>query len=284
MPSFYEDEVSSSEKCLNYVKRIGITNDKQINISNNDNLCQWDDIPVEIEVADLQSSSTECPQFPELEEIHSDTGSKPTEQDSEPEEVLIERIDLIPDVTIVNDNTINFNIEKQVNTHNTKLADNTVTIDTEGLSEEQPTYTKLEEIDLLSSIGRDIGVDLEKYVQPVPDVVAMEAVDVHTTSCPLPGLVKDTIREDTNKLMEHELMESTADSRKKEKMARNQARRRQQSHNGHQRRPDKRRAEQGDKAPGGFDVYNIETAMPKIDLDAIESHLLAAREEERRVC
>ena len=35
--------------------------------------------------------------------------------------------------------------------------------------------------------------------------------------------------------------------------------------------------------PGGFDVYNIETAMPKIDLDAIESHLRAAREEERRV-
>lgn len=34
---------------------------------------------------------------------------------------------------------------------------------------------------------------------------------------------------------------------------------------------------------GGFDVYNIETAMPKIDLDAIESHLKAAREEERRV-
>lgn len=33
----------------------------------------------------------------------------------------------------------------------------------------------------------------------------------------------------------------------------------------------------------GFDVYNIETAMPKIDLEAIESHLRAAREEERRV-
>ncbi|XP_018568822.1 general transcriptional corepressor trfA [Anoplophora glabripennis] len=33
---------------------------------------------------------------------------------------------------------------------------------------------------------------------------------------------------------------------------------------------------------GGFDVYNIETAMPKIDLEAIECHLRAAREEERR--
>uniref|UniRef100_A0A6P7F9E4 Uncharacterized protein LOC114327075 n=1 Tax=Diabrotica virgifera virgifera TaxID=50390 RepID=A0A6P7F9E4_DIAVI len=34
---------------------------------------------------------------------------------------------------------------------------------------------------------------------------------------------------------------------------------------------------------GSFDVYNIETAMPKIDLEAIECHLRAAREEERRV-
>ncbi|XP_018329798.1 uncharacterized protein LOC108740099 isoform X2 [Agrilus planipennis] len=33
---------------------------------------------------------------------------------------------------------------------------------------------------------------------------------------------------------------------------------------------------------GNFDVYNIETAMPTIDLEAIESHLKAAREEERR--
>ncbi|KAJ8878537.1 hypothetical protein PR048_019115 [Dryococelus australis] len=36
-------------------------------------------------------------------------------------------------------------------------------------------------------------------------------------------------------------------------------------------------------SPGGFDVYNIETAMPKIDLEAIEAHLRAAREEERRL-
>ncbi|RZF38558.1 hypothetical protein LSTR_LSTR006153 [Laodelphax striatellus] len=33
---------------------------------------------------------------------------------------------------------------------------------------------------------------------------------------------------------------------------------------------------------GSFDVYNIETAMPYIDLDAIESHLKAAREEDLR--
>lgn len=30
-------------------------------------------------------------------------------------------------------------------------------------------------------------------------------------------------------------------------------------------------------------MYNIETAMPKIDMEAIELHLRAAREEERRV-
>ncbi|XP_031343872.1 uncharacterized protein PF11_0213 isoform X2 [Photinus pyralis] len=39
---------------------------------------------------------------------------------------------------------------------------------------------------------------------------------------------------------------------------------------------------QSPESLGGFDVYNIETAMPKIDLDAIETHLRAAREEERR--
>ncbi|CAG9784325.1 unnamed protein product [Diatraea saccharalis] len=31
-----------------------------------------------------------------------------------------------------------------------------------------------------------------------------------------------------------------------------------------------------------FDVYNIETALPKLDLDAIENHLRAAKEAERR--
>jgi hypothetical protein len=32
-----------------------------------------------------------------------------------------------------------------------------------------------------------------------------------------------------------------------------------------------------------FDVYNIETALPHIDLEAIESHLMAAKEEEQKV-
>ena len=35
--------------------------------------------------------------------------------------------------------------------------------------------------------------------------------------------------------------------------------------------------------PASFDVYNIETALPVIDLEAIENHLKAAKEEERRV-
>lgn len=134
--------------------------------------------------------------------------------------------------------------------------------DTDSYPEEQPTYTKLEEIDLLSSIGRDIGVDLEKYVQPVPDVVAMEAVDpLHASSrssSSSSSMMKDTI-EDTNKLMDRDLPEaSSADTRKKEKMARNQAKRRQQQQQQQlhqlraanaQRRPDKRRADP-DNGPG----------------------------------
>lgn len=136
--------------------------------------------------------------------------------------------------------------------------------DTDSYPEEQPTYTKLEEIDLLSSIGRDIGVDLEKYVQPVPDVVAMEALDhVHASSrssAAMNNMMKDAI-EDTNKLLDRDLPEaSSADTRKKEKMARNQAKRRQQQQQqqqqlqqlrtvNSQRRPDKRRAD-ADNGPG----------------------------------
>lgn len=165
------------------------------------------------------------------------------------------------------------------------------TIDPENsVKEEQSSYTKIEEIDLLSSIGRDIGVDLEKYVQSVPDVVAMETIDVHSNNSS--GLVKETIiNDDTNKFIDDVTKIDTTtsniiDCRKNEKMARNQARRRQQSHS-NQRRTDnnnKRRSDNVDKiSSGSFDVYNIETAMPKIDLDVIESHLRAAHEEERRV-
>ncbi|XP_034951662.1 general transcriptional corepressor trfA isoform X2 [Chelonus insularis] len=271
--SFYEDVVSSSEKCLNYVKSIEDSNEDLLDISK-ENLPHWHHhLPVEIEVAELQSTSTERPQFAEIEEIPSES-SKTYEQDSESEEITIGHIDLISEVTRLPNDVLKPEV-KEENTSSKLSDDSETTTDSEGLSEEQP-YTKLEEIDLLSSIGRDIGVNLEKYVQPVPDVVAMESVDVH--SRPFSGLVKDVTREDTNKLVEADLESCSADMRKKEKMARNQARRRQQSFAG--RRPDKRR-EHGDKT-GSFDVYNIETAMPKIDLDAIESHLRAAREEERR--
>nr|XP_018898749.1 PREDICTED: uncharacterized protein LOC109031610 [Bemisia tabaci] len=42
------------------------------------------------------------------------------------------------------------------------------------------------------------------------------------------------------------------------------------------------RKKKSSESLSSFDVYNIETALPHIDLDAIETHLLAAREEERR--
>ncbi|XP_011299056.1 uncharacterized protein Schip1 isoform X2 [Fopius arisanus] len=271
--SYYEGVVSPSEKCLNYVKSIEETHTETSTCENNESIpseehhTHWNNIPVEIEFAELQSSSTERPQFAQIEEIPPESAGKNPEQDSETEEPSIELPEVIPEVTEIP-------VE-------TKTEDSETNTDSEGLSEEQLPYKKLEEIDLLSSIGRDIGVDLEKYVQPVPDVVAMEA-EVH--SRPLPGLVKDTLREDTNKLVDlTQDSDLSVDSRKKEKMVRNQARRRQQGH-GPQRhggRTDKRRLEHVERA-GGFDVYNIETAMPKIDLDAIESHLRAAREEERR--
>lgn len=118
----------------------------------------------------------------------------------------------------------------------------------EGFAEDRPTYTKLEEIDLLSSIGRDIGVDLEKYAQPVPDVVAMESIENMRQPRPA-SIVKDHV--DTNKLLDCELSEAfSADVRKKEKMAKNQAKRRQQQqqqqqsrNSNSQRRPDKRRVD-----------------------------------------
>ncbi|XP_031773638.1 uncharacterized protein LOC100871620 isoform X3 [Apis florea] len=211
------------------------------------------------------------------------------------EDIVVEHIDLIREAKELPHQTRSKIGNRQTVTSTGSADDDSESnTDTDSYPEEQPTYTKLEEIDLLSSIGRDIGVDLEKYVQPVPDVVAMEAVDpLHASSrssSSSSSMMKDTI-EDTNKLMDRDLPEaSSADTRKKEKMARNQAKRRQQQQQQQlhqlraanaQRRPDKRRADP-DNGPGGFDVYNIETAMPKIDLDAIESHLRAAREEERR--
>ncbi|KZC04288.1 Schwannomin-interacting protein 1 [Dufourea novaeangliae] len=248
------------------------------------------EIPVEVEIVELTTSVKETPQFPEIEEIP-DSGK--TSEVGETDDIVVEHIDLIREAKeLPHQARSKIGNRQTVTSTGSADDDSESNTDTDSYPEEQPTYTKLEEIDLLSSIGRDIGVDLEKYVQPVPDVVAMEALDpIHMAAraSSAMNMMKDGI-EDTNKLLDRDLPEaSSADTRKKEKMARNQAKRRQQQQqqqqqlraSNAQRRPDKRRADV-DIGPGVFDVYNIETAMPKIDLDAIESHLRAAREEERR--
>ncbi|XP_077272342.1 schwannomin interacting protein 1 isoform X2 [Temnothorax americanus] len=250
------------------------------------------EVPVEVELVELTTSVNESLQFPEIEEIL-DSGK--TSEIGETEDVAVEHIDLIREAKELPhpDRSKIGNRQPVTTTTTTSTGGSADDVESEsnsdyseGFAEERPTYTKLEEIDLLSSIGRDIGVDLEKYAQPVPDVVAMESIESMRQPRPAP-IVKNHV--DTNKLLDRDLPEaSSADARKKEKMAKNQAKRRQQQqqqqqsrNSNSQRRPDKRRVDI-DNGSGGFDVYNIETAMPKIDLDAIESHLRAAREEERR--
>ncbi|XP_026674932.1 schwannomin-interacting protein 1 homolog isoform X2 [Ceratina calcarata] len=326
--SLYESVVPPSEKCINYVKSVEDSRTEEISpksdivngvieaethltvlepeealadtVAENNvvNLSeavleekQQRETPVEIEIVELTTSVKETLQFPEIEDIP-DSGK--TSEIGETEDIVVEHIDLIREAKELPHQARSKIGNRQTVTSTGSADDDSESItDSDSCPEEQPTYTKLEEIDLLSSIGRDIGVDLEKYVQPVPDVVAMETFDhIHASSrasAAINNMMKDAI-EDTNKLMDRDLPEaSSADARKKEKMARNQAKRRQQQQqqqqqyyrSNTQRRPDKRRAD-ADNGPGGFDVYNIETAMPKIDLDAIESHLRAAREEERR--
>ncbi|XP_017787671.1 PREDICTED: schwannomin-interacting protein 1 homolog isoform X2 [Habropoda laboriosa] len=325
--SLYESVVPPSEKCINYVKSVedSRTEEKVFTSKSDIVNCvveaethltvlepeealadtvaenttelseailkekQEREIPVEVEIVELTTSVKETLQFPEIEEIP-DSGK--TSEIGEAEDIVVEHIDLIREAKELPHQARSKIGNRQTVTSNGSADDDSESnTDTDSYPEEQPTYTKLEGIDLLSSIGRDIGVDLEKYVQPVPDVVAMEPLDhVHASSrssTAMNNMLKDAI-EDTNKLLDRDLPEaSSADTRKKEKMARNQAKRRQQQQqqqyraSNSQRRPDKRRADT-DNGPGGFDVYNIETAMPKIDLDAIESHLRAAREEERR--
>lgn len=104
--------------------------------------------------------------------------------------------------------------------------------DSESCSEDNQLYSKLDEIDLLSSIGRDIGVDLEKYVQPVPDVIAVDTTNFLSPRVQFVNAsVKEAIEVDTNKLLDRELVEtSISDFKKKEKMVKNQAKRRQQTH------------------------------------------------------
>ncbi|XP_043262561.1 ras guanine nucleotide exchange factor B isoform X1 [Colletes gigas] len=326
--SLYESVVPPSEKCINYVKSVKDSRTEEKILSPESEIVngvveaethltvlepeealadsvseppfsepivkekQEREVSVEVEIVELTTSVKEILQFPQIEEIP-DSGK--TSEVGETEDIVVEHIDLIREAKELPRQARSKIGNRQTVTSNGSADDDSESnTDTDSYPEEQPTYTKLEEIDLLSSIGRDIGVDLEKYVQPVPDVVAMEALDplhVSTRSSCAMNMMKDAI-EDTNKLLDRDLPEaSSADARKKEKMARNQAKRRQQQQQQQQqqqlrasnvhRRPDKRRAD-ADIGPGGFDVYNIETAMPKIDLDAIESHLRAAREEERR--
>ncbi|XP_046736454.1 uncharacterized protein LOC124405531 isoform X3 [Diprion similis] len=325
--SLYESALPSSVKCINYVKSVEVSRSGQVvspvpevNVNSvieaethqtdlepsegladtvdqpTSDLCEAvvverkaRELAVEVEVVELTTAVKETLQFPEIEQIP-DSGK--SSEVGEQEEATVEYIDLIreakklppPDCSKIGNQPAT-----ATNLRNGGQNDDSETnTDSESYSDLTP-YTKLEEIDLLSSIGRDIGVDLEKYVQPVPDVVLMDSVEISQPCRVALGgdnnLIKDNLvpREDTNKLIDRDLPEAPIDARKKEKMARNQARRRQQNHaNQPQRRPDKRRADPDVGGPGGFDVYNIETAMPKIDLDAIESHLRAAREEERR--
>ncbi|XP_043586980.1 schwannomin-interacting protein 1 homolog isoform X3 [Bombus pyrosoma] len=329
--SLYESVVPPSEKCINYVKSVEDSRTEEKILTPKSDIVnsvveaethltvlepeealantvaeditelseavleknQEREIPVEVEIVELTTSVKEILQFPEIEEI-SDSGKT-----SETEDIVVEHIDLIREAKELPHQARSKIGNRQTATSSGSADDDSESnTDTDSYPEEQPTYTKLEEIDLLSSIGRDIGVDLEKYVQPVPDVVAMEALDpIHSStrsSVPTSNMTKDNMQ-DTNKLLDRDLPEASgADTKKKEKMVRNQAKRRQQQQQqqqqqqlqqlraaNSQKRPDKRRAD-ADNGPGGFDVYNIETAMPKIDLDAIESHLRAAREEERR--
>ncbi|XP_046468525.1 uncharacterized protein Schip1 isoform X2 [Neodiprion pinetum] len=325
--SLYESALPSSVKCINYVKSVEVSRSGQVvslvpevNVNSvieaethqtdlepsegladtvdqpTSDLCEAvvverkaRELAVEVEVVELTTAVKETLQFPEIEQIP-DSGK--SSEVGEQEEATVEYIDLIREakkLPLPDCSKIGNHPATAPNLRNGGQNDDSETnTDSESYSDLTP-YTKLEEIDLLSSIGRDIGVDLEKYVQPVPDVVLMDSVEISPPCRVALGgdnnLIKDNLvpREDTNKLIDRDLPETPIDARKKEKMARNQARRRQQNHaNQPQRRPDKRRADPDVGGPGGFDVYNIETAMPKIDLDAIESHLRAAREEERR--
>ncbi|KAI4478922.1 hypothetical protein M0804_011384 [Polistes exclamans] len=239
------------------------------------------ELNVELEVLKLSIGKKETLQFPEIEEIL-DSGK--TSEIGETEDNVVEQqhIDLIREAKELprNERTkignqattttptptptpIPIVTETTLVSNGSPVDSETTNTDSDNYTEEQSsTYTKLEEIDLLSSIGRDIGVDLEKYVQSVPDVVAMESID--TIRCSSRGssrsasgnrnLLKDPHSEDTNKLLDRDLSDtSSADSRKKEKMVRNQAKRRQQQQQQQQqqqpvrssnsRRPDKRRAD-----------------------------------------
>ncbi|CAD1474721.1 unnamed protein product, partial [Heterotrigona itama] len=175
------------------------------------------EIPVEVEIVELTTSVKETLQFPEIEQIP-DSGK--TSEIGETEDIVVEQIDLIREAKELPHQARSKIGNRQTSVEEEEENDDSSesNTDSDSYPEEQPTYTKLEEIDLLSSIGRDIGVDLEKYVQPVPDVVAMEAALDHihrASSRPSAAAVnanansmtKDPI-EDTNKLLDRQLADA----------------------------------------------------------------------------
>ncbi|KAJ8687285.1 hypothetical protein QAD02_023079 [Eretmocerus hayati] len=168
--------------------------------------------------------------------------------------------------------------------------------ETQHQSENENKKNKLDEIDLLAGISsRQDQINRRSDQQPcVPDVVAMQDQVAALASPSHEEILEDIPREREQVVPALVVMPTRHDvASKREKMMRNQAARRktlqQQQQQQQQQREVPRhqapaynpRAEQYSNM-GAFDVYNIETAMPKIDLDVIESHLIAAREEERR--
>lgn len=281
LSSLCDAVITPSEKCMNYVRAVEISQNENVTEpkvneavekfteENNFQLfetalrkCETEDSVVEVEIVELMTSVKETLQFPEIEEISEFSKTVETSED----------VDLIREAK---------ELPRQMGASITNnVEDSANNTDSESYSDESQPFSKLDEIDLLSSIGRDIGVDLEKYVQPVPDVVAMKTAENRSPRTRfVNALVIGAQKVDTNKLLNEKLPENAiTDFKKKEKLVKNQAKRKELTHFGCS---DKFTRDVGNIS-GNFDVYNIETAMPKIDLDAIEIHLMAAREEERR--
>ncbi|KAI4472263.1 hypothetical protein M0802_016999 [Mischocyttarus mexicanus] len=271
--SLYESVVPPSEKCINYVKSVEVSRSEEKTLSPEPEIIETDNfltlesedtfhhtedilqtehdcqgLNVELEVLKLSIGKKETLQFPEIEEIL-DSGK--TSEIGETEDTVVDHIDLIREA------------KELPRTDRTKIGNQPATTTT-------TTTTS-------TSIGRDIGVDLEKYVQSVPDVIAMEAIDTvvvrgssrcssrcssRSTSGNRSIILKDPHHsEDTNKILDRDLSNtSSVDTKKKEKMARNQAKRRQQQQQQQQqqqpvrspnsRRPDKRRAADTENGPG----------------------------------
>ncbi|XP_016841747.1 schwannomin-interacting protein 1 homolog isoform X2 [Nasonia vitripennis] len=304
-PKFNIQTVSSLIECMNYVKSLhesGMATTTSDDIFGND----------EVEIVQLTTSVKESLQFPEIEQIPDSSKNSEAEEIDEPVDLIREARakSLNPFLVHSTNPFLNNNIfdtelnDEIIDNNNVKLI-SPLTSPIAPSPVKQPSKGKLEEIDLLASINHHnlIHIDgedqvcldhqqklLQQQQSSVPDVVAMELDVLHTAdrnkmniNCepiivekPPSNVVSST------GAANNAVVGGFGDTKKKEKMIRNQARRRQQQNcnvTQRSRQESKRRTE---LESGGFDVYNIETAMPKIDMDAIETHLKAAREEERR--